>query len=144
MTKPHLQSLSIKNFRFFKERTTFNIAPINVITGTNSSGKSSVLKALRLLSESSQKHGLRKLNLSSKTHQLGDFEQVKNKYSDNKYISFSYQISNTENLFWGVTDVFYVHLIFGPQYGALDNRLLELSISDGRQPEGTCFAFEMA
>ena len=46
---------SIKNFRSFGEDgADFELAPITVLTGCNSAGKSSLVKALMLLSEMSQ------------------------------------------------------------------------------------------
>ena len=42
--------LSIKNFRVFDENgVTFELNPITILTGSNSSGKSSVVKAICLL-----------------------------------------------------------------------------------------------
>jgi predicted ATPase len=41
----------VSNFRVFKEMSEFEFAPITFLTGPNSSGKSSVMKALQLFSE---------------------------------------------------------------------------------------------
>jgi predicted ATPase len=49
-----LQQISIENFRAFREKAEFNFAPITILTGTNSSGKSSLTKAVLLLKESIQ------------------------------------------------------------------------------------------
>jgi AAA15 family ATPase/GTPase len=43
----HLKSFGIENFRVFKEKTEFEFAPITVLTGTNSSGKSSLVRAMQ-------------------------------------------------------------------------------------------------
>lgn len=48
------QQISIENFRAFREKTEFNFAPITILTGANSSGKSSLTKAVLLLKESIQ------------------------------------------------------------------------------------------
>lgn len=45
---------SIENFSVFSEKTEFEIRPITILTGENNSGKSSMLKALMLLSESAK------------------------------------------------------------------------------------------
>ena len=43
-------TLNIKNFRVFDENgVSFEINPITILTGSNSSGKSSVVKAIFLL-----------------------------------------------------------------------------------------------
>lgn len=43
-----LPNISIDNFRAFKEKTDFEFAPITILTGANSSGKSSLIDALRI------------------------------------------------------------------------------------------------
>lgn len=47
-----LHKFGLKNFRVFENQTDFEFAPITVLTGTNSSGKSSLIKALLLLQQS--------------------------------------------------------------------------------------------
>lgn len=44
-----IKSFSLKNFRVFREKTTFNFRPITILTGPNSSGKSSLSNALYLM-----------------------------------------------------------------------------------------------
>jgi AAA15 family ATPase/GTPase len=43
--------MSLENFRAFKCATDVKIAPITILTGMNSSGKSSFLGALRFISD---------------------------------------------------------------------------------------------
>lgn len=45
----HLKGIGLENFRVFKDAQYFNFAPITVLTGTNSSGKSSLINSLKLL-----------------------------------------------------------------------------------------------
>ena len=45
----HLFKLGLENFRVFKDFTEIEFAPITIFTGTNNSGKSSVVKAIQLL-----------------------------------------------------------------------------------------------
>jgi predicted ATPase len=47
----HLNYFGIENFRIFRENTGFELRPITVLVGTNSSGKSSLIKGLTLLKE---------------------------------------------------------------------------------------------
>lgn len=42
----HLKGFGLENFRVFKDYTWFDFAPITILTGPNSSGKSSLIKAL--------------------------------------------------------------------------------------------------
>lgn len=47
-----IKQLKLKNFKSFKNEQTLNIAPITLIYGPNSSGKSSVIQSLLLLNQS--------------------------------------------------------------------------------------------
>ncbi len=47
-----LKSISLENYKCFKERTDIDIAPLTVLCGVNSSGKSSILKSLLMLKQS--------------------------------------------------------------------------------------------
>lgn len=47
----HLKGIGVENFRVFKDEQYFDFAPITVLTGTNSSGKSSLINLLNLLNE---------------------------------------------------------------------------------------------
>ena len=44
----HIQFIKLKNFRVFNESEQINFAPITILTGKNSSGKSSVIKFFEL------------------------------------------------------------------------------------------------
>ncbi|MCR5193841.1 MAG: DUF3696 domain-containing protein [Bacteroidales bacterium] len=106
---------SIKNFRCFgNTNADFEIAPITILTGCNSSGKSSSVKAQLLLSGLMKRidQNLTKkldghqlwnisprellsqlvLNISNKQYQLGRFDRVKNDFSDSEYIILSYKV----------------------------------------------------
>jgi AAA15 family ATPase/GTPase len=79
-------NFSVKNFRSYGETgASFNIAPITILTGCNSSGKSSLVKAQLLLSdvlkqikEKKSLYGI-ELRVSDKNLQLGRFNKVLNK-----------------------------------------------------------------
>lgn len=47
-----LRSIQLENFKAFGQRTIIPLAPITLIFGQNSAGKSSVLQALSLLKQS--------------------------------------------------------------------------------------------
>ena len=47
-----LKSISLKNYKCFKNKTDIEIAPLTVLCGVNSSGKSSILKSLLMLKQS--------------------------------------------------------------------------------------------
>ena len=47
----HFNGIGVENFRVFKDSQYFDFAPITILTGTNSSGKSSLINLLALLKE---------------------------------------------------------------------------------------------
>ena len=97
---------SLRNFRSFGEDgADFELAPITVLTGCNSAGKSSLVKALLLLSSQSKgetmgstAYDIRRnmpasqLNISTKTLMLGQFDKVLHDKSESREFSFSYKI----------------------------------------------------
>lgn len=84
---PHLKHIGLTNFRVFGERTDIALAPLTILTGTNSSGKSSVLKAMQLLQENIADIGF--LNFSDGEHKLGNFAMTLNRNAKEKTMAFS-------------------------------------------------------
>ncbi len=82
---------SLKNFRSFGEDgADFELAPITVLTGCNSAGKSSLVKALMLLSSGAEgDRYMENLKLSSKDLCLGGYKNVAHK---DGHIIMSYTI----------------------------------------------------
>lgn len=80
----HLSRFGIGNFRAFQDLYHFQFKPITILTGTNSSGKSSLIKALLLLSKSN--NFLDGLEFQSFLN-LGNFDTVKNKWSGSNTIT---------------------------------------------------------
>lgn len=100
---------SLKNFRSFgEEGADFELAPITVLTGCNSAGKSSLVKALMLLAKQSQAdlplptQAARNsghsefvggdLPVSDKQFGLGNINKVINRISGNGKIEYSYTV----------------------------------------------------
>lgn len=109
-------NFSIKNFRVFDNKNggTFKLSPITVLTGCNSSGKSSVIKSLLLLKDffkdlASKRVSHSKLNFANKEARLGSYDVARNKNSkrDSK-ISFAYTIYSQK-----LDEELAVELIFG-------------------------------
>lgn len=76
---------SLKNFRVFdhKQGATFNLAPLTILTGCNSSGKSSVVKAILLLRDFfeqmlTQNIADCKLDFGNKLAKLGSYDIARN------------------------------------------------------------------
>lgn len=103
MTKSKIDSISIENFRVFKNKSEFFLAPITILTGANSSGKSSVIKALKLFQNfwnNLSEDGI--LDFSTGTHELGDYGNVLPYNSEKKEITISYKLKK--------------HILFGELY----------------------------
>ena len=97
---------SLKNFRVFGEGgASFNMTPITILTGCNSSGKSSIVKSMVLLRDFIEKlrkdaaifsrfnPGLHFLDFSLPEVNLSNFKSVVNRTSKNKEIVISYTVS---------------------------------------------------
>ncbi len=97
---------SLKNFRSFgSDGADFELAPITVLTGCNSAGKSSLIKALILLSHQQKEETVSssnydidrcvpstELNINSKKLMLGRYDKVLHDQSKEKRLYFSYRI----------------------------------------------------
>lgn len=87
---PFLQTIGLQNFRLFKDKTQFELAPITILTGTNSSGKSSLIKSLLLLRSSiKETGGIGNLSFSGAGHNLGWFGQTLNSESEETEMTFT-------------------------------------------------------
>ncbi|WP_366915396.1 AAA family ATPase [uncultured Polaribacter sp.] len=83
----------LKNFRVFKDKTTFQLRPFTILTRPNNSGKSSFIKYLLLLKE-----GVSLLNFTKGEHNLENYDNVLNWESDSKEIEFETEIENESNV----------------------------------------------
>jgi AAA15 family ATPase/GTPase len=103
----NVKNYTIKNFRVFREDgVSFPIRPISIITGCNSSGKSSIVKSVFLLKsflEQVKKSFCEKQNGGNiggykidftqyPNNLLGRFDKVIHKGSDSKKITFAYTV----------------------------------------------------
>ena len=103
-----MKKITIRNFRKVKQTWEFNLAPITFFTGTNNSGKSSVLKALIMLDDfgNSKNHFILNFNgKHSRNHKIDCFSNAinRNNLKDNLYdIDFS-----VENINYIINYTFY-------------------------------------
>ena len=92
-----LKSISLENYKCFKEKTDIEIAPLTVLCGVNSSGKSSILKSLLMLKQSYENESTsHSLLLSGEYVDNGSFDDIiyhTNKNNIKKDDSF--KITNT-------------------------------------------------
>jgi len=79
----------ISNFRVFKEMNNFEIAPITFLTGPNSSGKSSIIKAIQLFKDNSKGEMIPyKLSFDDNDSKLDNIESVLNNKDKDIEIEF--------------------------------------------------------
>ncbi|WP_373492576.1 DUF3696 domain-containing protein [Aquiflexum sp.] len=92
----YIKTIELENYRLFKDRTAFDLAPITLLTGINSSGKSSLIKAFVLFKTSLERtKSLEELDFSGSGHNLNDFKNTLNydTTSDIIYFKFDFQIN---------------------------------------------------
>lgn len=93
-----LTSIKIENFKCF-ENENLKLKPLTLITGTNSSGKSSLLQAILMLTEH------KNLEISHYLLGLGLFDELKNKYINPSLFTITGSFNNCESIELKVTKV---------------------------------------
>jgi predicted ATPase len=94
-----LTQIQLKNFKCFKNMTAVPLTGINLFTGINGRGKSTVLQALLLMRQSVEtSRETNQLTFNSKSIELGNFNDVKNiSTSKTEPIEFIYTFSKGNN-----------------------------------------------
>lgn len=99
--KERLDELTIDNFRIFAGTNTFKFTDINIYTGANNSGKSTIIKAIKLFADGLAKSDFPALNLISEDSNLGSYDSVINWHSNKKNfkIGFNTKIADIDGFF---------------------------------------------
>jgi AAA15 family ATPase/GTPase len=87
-----LEQLEIENFKCFKSKKTFDFGRITILTGANSSGKSTVMQAILMLIQSADMPF--ELTINGRFLELGDFREIVNNNDITKNISFKIKFAN--------------------------------------------------
>ena len=83
-----INTVSIENFKSFRNNERFELSPLTLLIGQNNSGKSSVIQAMNILSESFLKDGRYKIDLDACLKTKIDIGELGGRYGDlNKFIS---------------------------------------------------------
>lgn len=85
-----LKNIKIENFKCF-ENEIIDLKPLTLITGTNSSGKSSLLQAILLLGDHKD------LEITNYLQTLGSFDDLKNKYINPDAYYINAEFSDGQN-----------------------------------------------
>ena len=90
-----INGIGFENFRIFKDYSMFEFAPVTVLTGANSSGKTTIIKALKLMQNFWSQSDLgQHLNFEKGNHQLGDFKMCCSKNGKENEIKVTYQVNH--------------------------------------------------
>ena len=96
-----IEELQLKNFKCFRDSETFEFSKLNLLTGINGRGKSSLLQAITLLSQSAWKNiFLDKLIFNDDLVELGNFDDIKNSdtpRNENIEFNFKFQFLHAES-----------------------------------------------
>lgn len=84
-----LEQVTLKNFKCFKDEKVFDFGRITLLTGANSSGKSSVIYSILMILQSD--NFPYKLSLNGKYVELGNFKEISNKNDSSNQIKLGYR-----------------------------------------------------
>lgn len=91
-----IRKLQINNFKCFRSSPEFEFSKINLLTGINGRGKSTVLQAILVVSQSVARfRKLEKLRLNGRHVSLGNYEDIKNSETP-RGENISFKINLTE------------------------------------------------
>jgi predicted ATPase len=92
-----INELQIQNFKCFQQATLFEFAKLNLLTGVNGRGKSSLLQSILILSQSAWNNAnMEKLIINGTLLELGNFDDIKNSETPRgEYIHFNFKVNTS-------------------------------------------------
>lgn len=91
-----IEQLTIENFKCFKREQTFDFGRLTILTGANSSGKSSVIYAVLMALQS---EGFpNSLSTNGDFVNLGDFKEISNNHDSEKVVKLNFSIRTSERI----------------------------------------------
>ena len=90
-----LESISFKNYKCLSDKS-FDLKPLNIFSGYNGRGKSSVMQAILMLAQSFKQNSLEKLHVNGMFVKLGDFDELLYEPNESLMMEFSMNISDPE------------------------------------------------
>ncbi len=89
-----LKSWSIQNFKAIVDSGNLKLAPVTVLAGRNSSGKSSLLQSILMISQTlSNQVNERALVTNGTLVQLGTFTDVLSDFSNSEHMVFNFELN---------------------------------------------------
>ncbi|GHV33040.1 hypothetical protein FACS1894177_09480 [Bacteroidia bacterium] len=92
-----INELQIQNFKCFQQATTFEFSKLNLLTGVNGRGKSSLLQSMLILSQSAWSNAnVENLIINGNLLELGNFDDIKNSETPRgENIHFNFKINSS-------------------------------------------------
>jgi predicted ATPase len=87
-----IEQLTLENFKCFKTEKTFDFSRLTILTGANSSGKSSVIHAILMALQSEGFPS--SLSPNGSYIRLGDYKEIVNQHDSNKVIQLGFKFRN--------------------------------------------------
>lgn len=91
-----IDQIILANFKCFKDKSSFNFNKLNLLTGINGRGKSSLLQSILLITQSNwNKWSLNEnpIFLNSAYVQLGNYMDIKNSYTTQREINIEFKLN---------------------------------------------------
>lgn len=94
-----LTAISLQNFKCYKDKTKFPLSKLNLLTGLNGKGKSTVLQALLLMRQSIERSNTNtQVFLTGQWIDLNSFQELKNRFSTEDTIQIHIGFNIKENI----------------------------------------------
>lgn len=90
----NIKGLLLGNFRVFSDTTSFRLAPVTILTGPNSSGKSTITGSFSLLRNLDTCSLPFRVRLDSGKNPFGSFEMIASNRSKEKFITAGFDLYN--------------------------------------------------
>jgi predicted ATPase len=119
-----IQSVTLKNYRSFVERTTIELRPLTLLFGYNNSGKSALLRALPLIADSLSGRSSTPIDMESPALRESSFSELLSRKSQVRLeieLSLADASANNYHLNWTILDMpeLKTHII--SQFSAIKN-----------------------
>jgi len=119
-----IQSVTLKNYRSFVDRTTIELRPLTLLFGYNNSGKSALLRALPLIADSLSGRSSTPIDMENLALRGSSFSELLSRKSQVRLeieLSLADSFTNNYRLNWTILDMpeFKTHII--SQFSAIKN-----------------------
>ena len=120
-----IEQLTLENFKCFKSEKTFDFSRLTILTGANSSGKSSVIHAILMALQS---EGFpNSLSPNGSFIKLGDYKEIANQHNSNKIIQLGFKFrKQLYKTYWNQDEISQLPKFIKIEVVDIDNGLKDL------------------